>query len=226
MRTESSDGVPGFMRSVGLAAIAGLGLWGAPAHAAFIAVTPLVETGYVGDTFTFDVRVGGLEPLFRPDQIVSAFDLDFYFNPSILAFSEASFGDTFGCDGDDGMAMAICGADASAGVVDFYAFSFRPEKELRADQGSSVLLASLSFTALMPGFSLVGVTPSWLDENFSLVGRLGRDGEPVDLQVLFNSPAIAKAVPEPGTVALLGLGLLGLAAHARRRGRAHHGTAG
>lgn len=223
MRQDSSGGVPGFMRSVALAAIAISGLWGAPAHAAFIAVTPLVETGQVGDTFTFDVRVGGLEPLFRPDQIVSAFDLDFYFNPAVLGFTGASFGSTFGCD--DG--MAICGAESTAGVVDFFAISFRDESDLRTDQGSSVLLASLSFTGLMPGFSLVGVTPSWLDENFYLVGRIGRDGEtPMDLQVLFNSPAIAKTVPEPTTVALLGLGLLALASTARRRNRVHRDAAG
>ena len=196
----------------GLAAVGlGLGL-AAPADAIQIVVTPPVDTAFVGGTLAFDVRVEDLG-----DEIVAAFDLDFVFDPAVLSFKGLVFGASFG-----GEAGAFFGFDASApGLVDFYLFSILPDDVLAAAQGGSALLARLSFTGVAPGSSPVGVAGPEDDEFFALDGR---EAAPLELAAIGSALAVVeeRAVPEPGALTLLGIGLLAVAIAIRRRNSRHH----
>ena len=193
-------------------AAAGLGLgFSAPVHAIQIVVTPPIDTTVVGGALAFDVRVADLG-----DEIVSAFDLDFFFDPAVLAFDGLVFGASFG-----GAAGSFSGIETpSPGVVDFFLFSILPDDVLAAAQGGSALLARLSFRGLAPGASPVGLAGPEDDEFFALDGRAAA---PLELAAIGSALAVVeeRTVPEPGALTLLGIGLLAIAVAMRRRRSRH-----
>lgn len=195
-------------RGLACLAAAGMGLgFAAPANAIQITVTPPLGTTVVGGTLVFDVRVEDLG-----EQIVSAFDLDLLFDPAVLSFDGLVFGASFG-----GAAGSFPGfGQPAAGVVDFFLFSILPDDVLAAAQGGSALLARLSFTGLAPGSTTLRVLGPADDEFFALVGR-----EAAGLEVESIGAALAvvsaRAVPEPGTLVLLGIGLLAIVVAMRRK---------
>jgi len=195
-------------RILGYLAIAGLGLGlAAPANAIQIVVTPPLDTAVVGGTLDFDVRVEDLG-----EEIVAAFDLDFVFDPAVLAFKGLAFGASFG-----GAAGSFSGYDTPApGLVDFFLFSILPDDVLAAAQGGSALLARLSFTGLAPGSSPMSVLAPGDDPFFALDGR---EAAALELAAIGSALAVVEARPvaEPGALALLGIGLLAIAVAVRRR---------
>ena len=150
-------------------------------------MTPPLDTAVVGGSLAFDVRVEDLG-----DEIVSAFDLDFEFDPAVLAFEGLVFGASFG--GADG---SFFGFETPApGLVDFFLFSILPDDVLAAAQGGSALLARLSFTGLAPGSSPMSIAgPS--DDGFFVLD--GREAAGLEVESIGSALAVVRerTVPEP-----------------------------
>jgi hypothetical protein len=179
----------------------------APANAIQIVVAPQLDTAVVGGTLAFDVWVEELG-----EEIVSAFDLDFEFDPAVLSFNGLVFGASFG-----GAADSFSGVETPApGLVDFFLFSILLDDELAAAQRGSALLARLTFTGLAPGSSPMSVTGPSDDPFFALVGR---EASALELAAIGSGLAVVRerAVPEPGALTLLGIGLLAVGVAPRRR---------
>jgi len=182
------------------------------AHAVAIQFAPAVGGGFVGDVFNIDVFVSGLSSG-ETGEIVSAFDLDVLYDPTILNATSIAFGAGLGVADIDTFTSSFF----SSGRLDFANVSLLLNDQLAGLQGDSVLLASLSFSAIGIGSSTLifdTLTPPGID----LVGSDPFARLPVDFagSALLTVRERPVSVPEPGTIALLGLGLLGIAA-ARKR---------
>lgn len=110
-----------------------------------IDLSPATTTTNVGSTFSVNVIVSGLSAT-APALALTDFDLDIAYNPALLHASGVGFGTGLGSPPD------VFGSDLStAGVVDLFAVSFANYAGLRAAQGDTFTLATLSFLALAPG---------------------------------------------------------------------------
>jgi len=173
------------------------------ASAFTIALAPAMQTVSLGDPVNVDVVVSGLHDP-EPDEVVSSFDLDVSYDSAALAPVGVSFGIDLGGPLDSFQSFDL----SLAGSIDLAEFSFLDDATLDALQGDSVVLATLSFTA-------IGLDTSELliaqDLDFVLTGRVDGDGIPQPLAPLtVLGGSVSVEAPEPSLGALLTLGFLAL----------------
>src|SRR5215471_5134847 len=155
---------------------------------------PFVSVG-VGATFTIPISITGATE-------VTSWQFDLAYNPSIVKATDVAEGPFMSAFG---LTLFTAGViNNVTGLISLVADAY---VDLPPDPSGSGLLANIEFTALTPGVSpltFANVFVNDLDSGF----------EATNGQVT----VIRKAVPEPMTLALLGLGLgTALGVRARRR---------
>jgi hypothetical protein len=110
------------------------------ANAATIGFDPSSLTPDVGDPISVDIVVSDLG-----GEIVSAYDLDILFDPSVLSANFVAFSDALGSPGESFLDANL----SASGVLDVAGVSLLSDAELLSRQGGdSVVLATLGFTYL------------------------------------------------------------------------------
>jgi hypothetical protein len=193
----------------------GLGLLASPAQAVTISLIASPSPVTSGQTVTIDIVASG----FSSGQFVSAFDFGVEFDTAQLGFVADSFrvGSALGSvmDVDYFDFTDVSGADA--GKLLPFVVSLLSDPLLAGLQpGPSVTLGSFELLARRTGVTLI--SDVGLSCN-SVAGPLDEQQNaillPIELCVGSSIAIEPVAAPEPGTFALLGLGLLGLAAMQR-----------
>jgi hypothetical protein len=148
----------------------------------------------VGGTYSVDVVISGMPS----GQVVSAFDLDVLFNKNILSVNSVVFSPWLGSLDPLLFEVLTNAILTKSGVANFASVSMLSDLELKTLQSSlngTVTLATLNFGAIATGSSTL--TFDWYPT---------KDVKGVDAKVIYGYGA-DPAVPEPGTILLLGSGV-------------------
>lgn len=195
------------------AAVAVACAWSAVASAAYIEFTPATTEVFAGDAFGVGITIGGL----TESEIVSGFDLTALYDPAILGATGFVFSNLLGVPDFDTFTATL----AELGSLNVFNVSFLFDDELLAlQQGGSVLLGTLQFTALAVGTTLLSFAPL-LAGDVSGAGCLLSIDCALGIERLSTASVLVRErvvdVPEPGALGLLLVGLLALWALRPRR---------
>jgi hypothetical protein len=178
-------------------------LWIVPISARALGITVVAPTQVnVGSLFEVELRVAGAPELgsFAPPS-VRAFDFDLEYDGLSLTYVATSFGPFLGTP----VSQALISASEAGGVVDLKEVSLLSSGTLDALQPQDFLLATLTFEAIASGLATL-----------ELIQRDVSDASGSPFAVTGSSSASFAVIPEPGTLLLLGAGLIALAACPRR----------
>ena len=175
-----------------------------------LSLDPADQNVRIGNMATVSLNISGLGSGTAPS--LGGFMLGINYNPSIVVFDSLAFGPYLG---DPTLGDAAVSFDATtAGVVKLDEVSFLSTQALDDLQGSNFMLATLIFKGLDAGTSSLLLTDVDL-------GDAG--GVPLPYEGLENGQITVTqgpVVPEPATVSLLGLGIVGFLWHARKQRKA------
>jgi len=172
----------------------------ASAMAITIGFNPTDQIVNVGAPVSVGLTISGLGDFATPS--LSTFDLDVLFDPTILAFSTAVFGDQLDLFGTGSIQKITPGT----GAVNLFELSLELPGDLDNLQKGSFTLAMLTFDTLALGTSPLSIS-------INTLGDAEGQGLIADTQV-----GSVAAVPEPGTLLLISSGLAGVA-YLRRRSK-------
>lgn len=168
--------------------------WALPVQALMLSIDPLFQEVPKGGTVDAALSISGLGDGQAPS--LGAFDLDVEYNPSILSFTSAAYGDQL----DLWVLGSLEETVPATGKVNLFGVSFDSIADLENYQADSFTLATLTFTALALGTSPLDI---------SVIALGDARGEAITDYTINN--ASVDVVPEPATVTLLGGGLAGIA---------------
>lgn len=175
------------------------------AHAISITFSPSTQSVGAGSILQADLTISGVNVVDRSLPL-GAWDVNISFDPSILSFTSATFGtnlDVLGLGSTQNV------SSLASGITELYEISLDTAADLASYQATSFTLVTLSFNAIGIGTSVLGININALTD---------ADGNSLTATVEPGSATVtgATAVPEPGTIGLLSLGLIGLIWAGRR----------
>jgi PEP-CTERM motif len=173
------------------------------ASATIISFDPLDQNVTAGTSTSVAVTIAGLGNSMAPS--LGTFDLDVGFDPGILRFTSASYGDpTLGDQLDLSGLGSIIITTPYTSSVNLLELSLDVPADIDSLQSDSFILAILNFDPIGTGVSSLGLTLNALGD----ADGYAVDASVRDARVTVESPTVS--VPEPSTASLLIVGLAGL----------------
>lgn len=201
-------------RTLAILGAAALFLAALPSQAITLSIAPPSQAVTAGSPVSVDLVISGLGNGSAPS--LGAFDVDVGFDPAILGLISVLFGNQLNTS-DPGTSDRSY-QDLGTGV-NLFEVSLATVVELDTLQAASFTLATLTFNSLAAGTSGLDITVNALgDANGDQLDAVISNGS-----ITVKSSTQPPSIPEPATLPLLGIGLLGMIALAMRRERSGAG---
>jgi len=178
-------------------------LFGGPVQAITIGFNPSGQVANLGNPVSVALTISDLGDLTSPS--LSTFDLDVIYDPTILGFTSAAYGDPILGDQLDLFGLgSLTATTPGVGSVNLFELSFDLPDDLDNLQVGSFTLATITFDT-------VGIGTSSLGLNINALGDA--NGDPLAANLENGS---ISSVPEPSTLLLIASGLIGIATFRRK----------